>query len=592
MKKRDIQKEITFESYLQKVASAKNNFESLNEDEYEYEYFYDEERAGWFKRKFRKIKKALGFRKSTTKGVEKLIEKKANLDKLAVQKIVKDTGGINFVINWVRNAYLQGLKGKNAIVAFFKTVKAKLFKKSVAPMSDSYQGKIKNRNIFSEDYELYNESIDISDVIIKPNLVFHGIMKFSIKHNIDGNIRVENYTVDERNSKIIFTGSTPALPAPVDYKAQIWANIYKDSRIYSAATSELTVTDWNSPAWVQFKYFLNNSNSSKNTRDMADNVAEIKGTTSKIEATTGKIEATTGEIDKTTKATDAKVDALTKSNNRIFYALLALIVLVLIFFGVYLYFHSQDKAEFKAFRTEVKNEFGNMKTQIETVGLKVDDLKADMDSKFENIEKEFADLNQKIDVNQQNLENKLEIILKNEQDILKDTGQLKQDVNTVFKYTQANNGFLNSISKKVIKIKTELGNIKKDVIEGKMNDIKNFADLRNIVNSIQKGQSITNENIISLTRIVNEGNEEQIKILKEMGVNVNTMKSDLQELKSSVERVELNTEEIKDDVNAIKANEQLKFKIENLEWYQKIFKSQEAFKNLMDAREKALLDQV
>jgi len=591
MKKRNTQKEITFESYLQRISSAKNNFESLNEDKYE--YVYDEEAGTWHKIKkgvkrifgvgrTGKAKKKLKEQKNSAKAKMNKMSGRANADKAAAKGVVDQY--FTRIIETVRNMKSINMASiKSSIMSILSPLLSK-FKgsKGKTTSNDSYDGEIVNKNIFSEDYELYNESIPFLSLRQNRNLAMGGAITISVNHNVDGSLRKEIYRIDEFANQIKFIRSTPALPTPVDYKAQIWSNIYKDTTILSAATTDtITVPDWKSKHWLDFYTFINSAASSKNTRNMADNVADVKDTTNKIDATTGRIETATGEINKkadkidtTTTRTEQKIDKLISTGRNIAIFGAVVLAIIFIFFGVLFYFHFKQTEAI-----ESESRMNIMRDILNT--LKMEDAQKraiDLQQGIDDSRAEIADLKTTTENRFTDVDNKLDIIEKNQSNAdLKLNNILNQQGITDSKI-DAINKTVKGIKKSIVGIASSVNNI-----SGSNNKIIS------IINNIKNSQNVTNRDLADLTKFVKESSEKELKAIGLNSDEIAELKKQTQVVQDTVDGIKIDTTKIDDKTKVLLQNAQVEFDIKGLPFYKKLFNLQD-YKDLIDKQDNILND--
>ena len=589
MKKRNTQKEITFESYLQRISSAKNNFESLNEDKYE--YVYDEEAGTWHKIKkgvkrifgigrTGKAKKKLKEQKNSAKAKMNKMSGRANADKAAAKGVVDQY--FTRIIEIVRNMKSINMASiKSSIMSILSPLLSK-FKgsKGKTTSNDSYDGEIVNKNIFSEDYELYNESIPFLSLRQNRNLAMGGAITISVNHNVDGSLRKEIYRIDEFANQIKFIRSTPALPTPVDYKAQIWSNIYKDTTILSAATTDtITVPDWKSKHWLDFYTFINSAASSKNTRNMADNVADVKDTTNKIDATTGRIETATGEINKkadkidtTTTRTEQKIDKLISTGRNIAIFGAVVLAIIFIFFGVLFYFHFKQTEAI-----ESESRMNIMRDILNT--LKMEDAQKraiDLQQGIDDSRAEIADLKTTTENRFTDVDNKLDIIEKNQSN-----ADLK--LNNILNQQGITDNKIDAINKTV-------KGIKKSIV-GIANNVNNISGSNNkiisIINNIKNSQNVTNKDLADLTKFVKESSEKELKAIGLNSEEIAELKKQTQAVQDTVDDIKIDTTKIDDKTKVLLQNAQVEFDIKGLPFYKKLFNLQD-YKDLIDKQDNIL----
>jgi hypothetical protein len=573
MKKRDTQKEITFESYLQRVSSAKNNFESLNEDKYE--YVYDEGLGIW-----RKVKKAYvktknfftgGKKKSASDKMQKM-QKTANADKAVAKGIIEKH--FPKIMNIVRSMRKINMTSIKTLIMSILLPLFNLFEKnkndSNAKQSkiensenSSYNGKVKNKNIFSEDYEIYNESIPFLSLRQNRNLSLGGVITISVNHYVNGALRKEIYKINEFANEIKFERSVPALSTPIDYKEQIWKNIYKDTAILNSISGDtVKVTDWKSASWVEFYTFISNAASSKNTRDMADNVSDIKNTTNKIDATTGRIETATGEInakadkiDATTTRTEQSVDRLVSSARNFGVFVIVAFAIIFIFFAVLFYFHFQQMEAI-----ESESRINLMKSILND--LKMEDLQKraiDMNQNITDARAEIADLNTNMETRFTSIDGKLDILEKNQGDILNNQTIADTKITAI-------NGAVKGIKRSLVSI---------------ANDMKNVSTTNNkiasIVKIIKNGQDATNKDLADLTQLVKDSNDDQLTTYGLTTLQIEKLRETTNELQRTVDDVNIKTNSlIKDAI--------IEDKIKDMPYIKELLNTQD-YKDAIAARD-------
>ena len=559
MKKRDTQKEITFESYLQRVSSAKNNFESLNEDKYE--YVYDEGLGIW-----RKVKKAYvktknfftgGKKKSASDKMQKM-QKTANADKAVAKGIIEKH--FPKIMNIVRSMRKINRTSIKTLIMSILLPLFNLFKKN---QNDSYEGEIVNKNIFSEDYEIYNESIPFLSLRQNRNLSLGGVITISVNHYVNGALRKEIYKINEFANEIKFERSVPALSTPIDYKEQIWKNIYKDTAILNSISGDtVKVTDWKSASWVEFYTFISNAASSKNTRDMADNVSDIKNTTNKIDATTGRIETATGEInakadkiDATTTRTEQSVDRLVSSARNFGVFVIVAFAIIFIFFAVLFYFHFQQMEAI-----ESESRINLMKSILND--LKMEDLQKraiDMNQNITDARAEIADLNTNMETRFTSIDGKLDILEKNQGDILNNQTIADTKITAI-------NGAVKGIKRSLVSI---------------ANNMKNVSTTNNkiasIVKIIKNGQDATNKDLADLTQLVKDSNDDQLKTYGLTTLQIEKLRETTGELQRTVDEVNIKTNSlIKDAI--------IEDKIKDMPYIKELLNTQD-YKDAIAARD-------
>ena len=559
MKKRDTQKEITFESYLQRVSSAKNNFESLNEDKYE--YVYDEGLGIW-----RKVKKAYvktknfftgGKKKSASDKMQKM-QKTANADKAVAKGIIEKH--FPKIMNIVRSMRKINRTSIKTLIMSILLPLFNLFKKN---QNDSYEGEIVNKNIFSEDYEIYNESIPFLSLRQNRNLSLGGVITISVNHYVNGALRKEIYKINEFANEIKFERSVPALSTPIDYKEQIWKNIYKDTAILNSISGDtVKVTDWKSASWVEFYTFISNAASSKNTRDMADNVSDIKNTTNKIDATTGRIETATGEInakadkiDATTTRTEQSVDRLVSSARNFGVFVIVAFAIIFIFFAVLFYFHFQQMEAI-----ESESRINLMKSILNDLKMEYLQKRAiDMNQNITDARAEIADLNTNMETRFTSIDGKLDILEKNQGDILNNQTIADTKITAI-------NGAVKGIKRSLVSI---------------ANNMKNVSTTNNkiasIVKIIKNGQDATNKDLADLTQLVKDSNDDQLKTYGLTTLQIEKLRETTGELQRTVDEVNIKTNSlIKDAI--------IEDKIKDMPYIKELLNTQD-YKDAIAARD-------